>query len=203
MFIAMLNIRHLNPHDLAQKLYELLNKEQETFNSNDRLRMHQQNRYAIHRILARITDYVETQSGEPSRYSNYVATVGKNRYEIEHIWADHYEDHEDEFEHPNDFDEYRNRIGGLLLLPKRFNASYGDLPYEKKISHYYSQNLLARSLHPKCYEHNPGFLRFIEESKLPFKHHEHFKKVNLDERSDLYREIAGHIWNPEDIKREI
>jgi hypothetical protein len=50
--------------------------------------------------------------------------------------------------HPADFAAYRNRIGALLLLPKSFNASYGDLPYQEKLSHYNSPNLLARSLHP-------------------------------------------------------
>ncbi len=43
------------------------------------------------------------------------------------------ERHDDEFAHPSEFAEYRNRIGGLLLLPKSFNASYGDLPYEEKL----------------------------------------------------------------------
>ena len=50
-------------------------------------------------------------------------------------------------------------IGDLLLLPKSFNASYGDLPYEEKLVHYDSQNLLARSLNANAYDHNPGFLR--------------------------------------------
>jgi hypothetical protein len=35
-------------------------------------------------------------------------------------------------------------------LPKPFNDSYGALPYEEKLPHYYAQNLLARSLHPQC-----------------------------------------------------
>ena len=108
---------------------------------------------------------------------------GKNRYEIEHIWADHPERHTDEFSHPADFAEYRNRIGGLLLLPKSFNASYGDLPYAEKLPHYNGQNLLARSLHPQCYEHNPGFLRFKEQSGLPFAPHAEFKKADLEARS--------------------
>jgi hypothetical protein len=202
MFLVMREIRGLEPDSLAKKLYELLCKEQETFSSNNRLRMHQLNRYTLHRIIARITDYVEKQSGDHGRYTEYVSSEGKNRYEIEHIWADHFEDHEDEFDHPNDFAEYRNRIGGLLLLPKKFNASYGDLPYEKKLPHYFSQNLLARSLHPDCYRHNPGFLRFVGESKLHFKPHEQFKKTDLDERSELYRRIAERIWNPENILLE-
>ncbi len=89
----------------------------------------------IHRLLARMTDYVETSSGQASRYAEY-AQRGRTGYEIEHIWADHPERHGDEFLHASEFQEYRNRIGGLLLLPKSFNASYGDLPYVEKRKHY-------------------------------------------------------------------
>ena len=127
MFLVMRDIRGLASEPLGAKAAStFLHKEEETFASNDRLRVHQQNRYALHRLLARITDYVETQSGQPSRYLDYVSE-GKSRYEVEHIWADHPERHADEFSHPADFAEHRNRIGGLLLLPKSFNASYGDL----------------------------------------------------------------------------
>jgi hypothetical protein len=198
----MRDIRGLAPDALAHNLHEFLRKEDETFASNDRLRMHQQNRYPLHRILARLTDYVETESGQPSRYLDYVSE-GKTRYEVEHIWADHPERHTGEFNHPADFAEYRNRIGGLLLLPKSFNASYSDLTYEAKLPHYNTQNLLARSLHPQCYEHNPGFLRFKEQSGLPFASLVQFKKVDLESRSLLYRQIAERIWNPDDLLREV
>ncbi|MGI8546836.1 MAG: DUF262 domain-containing protein [Gemmatimonadaceae bacterium] len=198
MFVVMRDIRGLAPDVLARKLHDLLGEEGETFASNDRLRMHQQNRYALHRILARLTDYVETQSGQPSHYLDYVSE-GKTRYEVEHIWADHPERHTAEFSHPADFAEYRNRIGGLLLLPKSFNASYGDLTYADKLPHYNTQNLLARSLHPQCYEHNPGFLRFVERSGLPFTAHASFNKADLECRSELYRQIAEHVWNPAEL----
>ncbi len=198
MFVVMRDIRGLAPDALAHKLHEFLNKEDENFASNDRLLMHVLNRYSLHRILARLTDYVETQSGQPSRYLDYVSE-GKSRYEVEHIWADHPERHEDEFEHPADFAEHRNRIGGLLLLPKSFNASYGDLTYGEKLPHYNTQNLLARSLHPQCYEHNPGFLRFKEQSGLPFAALTEFNKADFESRGLLYRKIAERIWDPADL----
>ncbi len=198
MFIVMRDIRGLAPEALAKKLYDFLKKEGETFASNERLRVHQQNRYSLHRILARLTDFVETQSGLPSRYLDYVGE-GKTRYEVEHIWADHPERHTDEFSHAADFAEHRNRIGGLLLLPKSFNASYGDLTYDAKLPHYNTQNLLARSLHAQCYEHNPGFLRFKEQTGLPFMPLAQFKKADLEARSVLYRKIAECIWSPEDL----
>ena len=202
MFVVMRDIRGLAPDALAHKLYEFLAKEDETFATNDRLRMHQQNRYALHRILARLTDYVEVQSGQPSRYLDYVSE-GKTRYEVEHIWADHPERHTGEFPHPADFAEHRNRIGGLLLLPKSFNASYGDLAYTEKLGHYNAQNLLARSLHAQSFDHNPGFIRFKEESGLPFVAHERFDKADLEARSLLYRQIAERIWNPENLLKGV
>ena len=202
MFIVMRDTRGLAPEPLAHKLHDILGKEEETFASNERLRVHQQNRYALHRLLARLTDYVETQSGMPSRYLDYVSE-GKGRYEVEHIWADHPERHVDEFDHPADFAEHRNRIGGLLLLPKSFNGSYGDLPYVDKLDHYNTQNLLARSLHPLCYEHNPGFLRFVQEGGLPFEDHPRFKKADLEDRGLLYRQLAERIWNPDNLLQEV
>lgn len=198
MFVVMRDIRGLDVTVLAQKLHDALFKEKETFVTNDRLRVHQQNRYSLHRILARLTDHVETESGQASHYAEFVAE-GVGRYEVEHIWADHPERHTDEFGHAADFGEYRNRIGGLLLLPKKFNASYGDLTYTEKLPHYLTQNLLARSLHPQCYEHHPGFAQFVQRSGLPFKAHDEFKKADLEQRSTLYRKLAEHIWNPDDL----
>ena len=186
MFLVMRDIRGKSAAELATLLRERLDAETETFASNDRFRLHGMNGRQIHRLLARMTDYVETRSGQASRYAEY-AQRGRKGYEIEHIWADHPERHTDEFAHPSDFQEYRNRIGGLLLLPKSFNASYGDLPYAEKREHYLGQNLLARSLHEQAYDHNPGFLRFIEESGLPFRAHAEFRKADLDARQELYR----------------
>lgn len=203
MFLVMRDIRGLAPEPLAHKLHELLEGDDVTFASNDRLYLHQQNRWYLHRILARLTDYVERQSGMPSHYLEYVSDTGKNRYEVEHIWADKPERHSDEFPQSADFADYRNRIGGLLLLPKSFNASYGDLPYERKLPNYDSQNLLARSLNPHAYEHNPGFLRFVRDSGLIFRAHPEFKKADLDERGALYRQLAERLWDPEQLLREV
>lgn len=197
--LVILAIRGKGVLELAHILKQRLDAEPETFSSNDRFRLHGMNGRQIHRMLARMTDYVETQSGRASRYDEYIRRGGKLGYEVEHIWADHPERHEDEFAHPTDFAEYRNRIGGLLLLPKSFNASFGDLRYEEKMEHYEGQNLLARSLHPHAYERDPGFSRFCQTSGLAFKHHEHFKKIDLDERQALYQCLAERIWSPQNI----
>jgi hypothetical protein len=192
MFLTMRDIRGKSATELAALLRERLDTETEAFapnGRNDRFGLHAMNGPQIHRLLARMTDYVETKCGQASRYAEY-AQRGRKGYEIEHVWADHPERHTDEFPHASEFQEYRNRIGGLLLLPKSFNASYGDLSYAQKREHYAGRNLLAQSLHERTYDHNPGFQRFIADSGLPFRAHAEFRKADLDERVVLYRKLA-------------
>lgn len=200
MFIVMRDIRGRETDDLATLLRQRLDADGETFSSNEVFRLHGMNGRLIHRVLARMTEYVETRSGMPSHYSEYAKRGGKGGYEIEHIWADHADRHEDEFSHPTEFAEYRNRIGDLLLLPKSFNASYGDLPYDKKVGHYDSQNLLARSLNSNAYDHNPGFFQFIHASGLPFQSHAEFRRADIDVRQELYRHLAEQIWDPDRLQ---
>ena len=108
MFQLVLKIRGASASELAAVLTERLDAEEVTFASNDRFRLHGMNGRQIHRLLARMTDYVETCSRYASRYVEYIQRRGKNGYEVEHVWANHPERHKDEFEHPADFAEYRN-----------------------------------------------------------------------------------------------
>lgn len=195
MFNIMVSIRNKGISELSAILENKLAEEPTTFRTNEGFRMHGQNRYYIHNLLARITDFIETSSGNKSHFSEYMAE-GRNRYEVEHIWADHFERHTDEFSHPADFSEFRNRIGALLLLPKSFNGSYNDLKYTDKLKYYFSQNLLAKSLHNDCYQHNPGFLKFISDNEILFKPYNEFHKNDIVERQELYTRIAELLWSP-------
>ena len=199
MFSVMHAIRGASISELSDTLYKWLKSETPPFASNNLFQLHGGNRRKIFRILARMTDYVGVESGESSRYSDYMRR-GKNRYEIEHIWANHLEYHTDEFSHESEFQAYRNRIGGLLLLPKSDNASSGDDPYEKKLGVYSGQSLLAKSLLEQTYRNNPGFRKFRESSGLEFKPHPEFKKADLDARQELYLRLAEQIWNPERMR---
>ena len=196
MFLVMRDIRGKSVTDLVDILHTRLTEDSDNFLSDNWFRLHGTNRKKVHRILARITDYVETKAGRESRYPEYFKR-GPSAYEIEHIWADHSEQHQDDFGHEYDFQEYRNFIGGLLLLPKSVNASIGDDPYTEKREVYAGQNLLAKSLHESAYEHDPGFRRFCERSELPFQAHREFNRADLDKRQKLYQHLAEQIWNPD------
>ena len=196
MFSIIPAIRGKSVSELTDILHTRLEAETRPFSNNSLFHLHGGNRRKIFLILARMTDYARIQSRESSHYLQYMRT-GKNSYEVEHIWANDPDAHTEEFAHEFEFEAYRNRIGGLLLLPKKSNTSYGGSPYAEKREHYLRENFLARSLHEKAYENNPGFKQFIERSGLPFHPHLEFKKADLDKRQKLYQHLAEQIWNPD------
>ena len=170
--------------------------------------LNQQNRPRIHRILARITDYVMTQSKQPSRYADYFVS-GNQSFQVEHIWHANYsavcreEGISKKVLNEHEFNAMRNNIGGLLLLPSINNQAYGAQSYTQKRKYYVTQNLLAASLHETCYAAQTGFRQFVESSGLPFTPHEKFTVAALQQRQDLYRKIADQIWHPNRIKEAL
>jgi len=202
IFILIKEIRNKPLEELSNILTNKLNQESETFiNSRYPYRLHGTNNKQIRNILMRLTYFVELNSEINTNYEEYINAAGKKRYEVEHIFANKPERYLDDFKDSAEFDINRNLIGGLLLLPKSFNASYGDLEYEDKFEHYFGQNILAKSLHPKAYKHNPGFLKFIESNNLQFKSYDHFNLDSLLERQKLFNKLAELIWSPSLINR--
>lgn len=199
-FLLTKELRNLSLDALRDKLITRLTNDQTEFPLDDQPYLNSWNAKSLHRQLARFTHWLEEQSGQPGRYLEYIVRSGKNAYEIEHLWANHFERHTDEFDHAQEFSAHRNRVGGLVLLPKKINASLNDKAYSDKLEHYQSENLLARSLHPMCYVHNPGFLKLKVETGLPFKAFEEFKKANFDERFSLYKGIAERLWSADRLK---
>ena len=199
-FLLTKELRNLSLDALRDKLITRLTNEQKELSLDDQPYLNNWNAKSLHRQLARFTHWLEEQSGQPGRYLEYIVRSGKNAYEIEHLWANHFERHTDEFAHAQEFSAHRNRVGGLVLLPKKINASLNDKAYSDKLEHYQSENLLARSLHPMCYVHNPGFLKLKAETSLPFKAFTEFKKANFDERFSLYKGIAELLWSADRLK---
>ena len=198
MFNLIKEVRNRPIEEVRERLAEWLEGEDDQFDGIRAFRLTQRNRKHIRYLLARITAWLDYELATGLTFMDYWDRSGKkNPFEIEHIWANHPERHYDEFEGASDFDDYRNRIGGLLLLPKDFNASFGDMPYEEKVDHYNAQNPLARSLHPMAYKNNPTFRQMCISNDLEFQAYPStFSKNNVDERQELYRRLAEIVWSP-------
>ncbi len=158
------------------------------------LRLNGQNGKFVKHLLARITGFIEQEAGSPTNYSTYIAELGAKPFEIEHIWANRFDEHRDEFEQENEFSSYRNRFGALVLLPRGTNQSFNDMPYSKKVDHYRKVNLWAQSLHEDAYSNNPNFLNMVKDRGLNFKSYKHFGKAEIDERQKLAESICKMIW---------
>lgn len=195
MFSLIKVVRDKSVQELAEIFKSKINAFEESLDGLMKLELHQQNKARVQFLLARITSHIESKCGMPNKFEDYAQRYASKPFEIEHVWANKFEEHRDEFDQKDEFEDFRNRIGGLILIPKGFNQSYGDMPYEEKLPQYFGQNLLAQTLNPQCYENNPTFINYVNESRLPFKPHEQFKKSDLLERQKLYQKICEEIWS--------
>ncbi|GAB4001466.1 hypothetical protein GCM10029992_37090 [Glycomyces albus] len=159
--------------------------------------MNQFSKRYIYHLLARLTAYTEQQSGQADLFDKYVDRSSKNPCDIEHLWADKYDRYRGECPTREDFDEWRNHVGGLVLLPADVNRSYQDQPFEHKAPHYAKQNRYAASLTAAAYQHQPQFSAFVASSGLPFRPFDHFGKAEQEERRELVLTLAKRVWNPD------
>lgn len=185
----------------VEELRQTLIQETETIEdfqvSLPEFRVHGQNKRFIRYFLSRITAYIEEESGMGNNFLKYMENPNGRPFEIEHIWSDHYEWHTDEFSQTDEFNQARNNIGDLILLPNGTNQSLNDMTVQDKLPHYIKENLLAKSMCSQAYLNNPNFLNFIQKTGLPFKPYTDFKKADIKERTMLYARIAERIWSKE------
>ncbi|WP_247753828.1 DUF262 domain-containing protein, partial [Citrobacter freundii] len=148
MYSLVKEIRGKNFDELKELLSKKLSEMPDTFAGMEEFRLHGQNYRFVKFLLSRITAWVEQQAGMSTTFITYYQPEHGKPFEVEHIWADKYERYTDEFEQEHEFNNYRNRLGDLVLLPRGSNQSYSDLCYDQKQPHYIKENLLAKSLCP-------------------------------------------------------
>ncbi len=161
------------------------------------LRLNSFTKKYIKNILARVTSFIEENTGVASNYQNYMNTETKNPFEIEHIITDHFEWFTNEYRDQDEFKNWRNNIGALLLLHKSINASLNDAKYSEKLPKYCSNegNIYTESLGASAYQNNPQFKKFITNNKLDFKAYSQFGKTEITERNNLLSSLMKLVWN--------
>ena len=198
-------IRHKSPEELIGILTVRLEREDATFEGAkggyrkgvENFGLNNFTKRYIHYMLARMTAYLEASCDLGDRFPAYVNRLPdskKNPFEIEHLWEDHFERFTEDFSSEEEFSQWRNHLGGLILLPKSKNASVNDKPYVEKASFYVDENLLASSLTPQPYGHTPRFKRFREETGLAFEAVPRMGKSEQLQRRQLYKQLIETIW---------
>ena len=194
MYTLVKELRDKTLEELNAILVSKLEGMDEKWDAFRCFRLHGQNKAFVKYLLSRLSGYVDELAGESTNFVNYYHKSAGKPFEIEHIWSKHYAERKDEFEQQHDFEDYRNRLGGLVLLPRGTNQSYGGKSYEIKKEHYIKENLLVKSLCPLTYEKNPNFKKLMDEHELPFESHDEFNKLDLEKRQALYQKLCERIW---------
>jgi uncharacterized protein with ParB-like and HNH nuclease domain len=194
MYTLVKEIRGKDLLSLRTILHGKLDEMEEAWEGLAQFRLHGMNRRFVKFLLSRVTGFIEQKAGASTSFSTYFISPGTKPFEVEHIWADKFDEHRDEFEQLHEFENYRNRIGDLVLLPEGTNQSYGPKSYADKLGHYLKENLLVKSLHRMAYENNPNFLGMAQTLGLDFHWHESFTKADIDERQALIQSICEVIW---------
>lgn len=197
-FNIIKSIRNTSLEDLNNLLLGELEKMDQTFEEVTNFRLHQQNRRFVKHLLSRITAYVDQESGRNTTYQMYFEPKGK-KFEIEHLWSDHFEKHRDEFDQENDFIKTRNAIGSLILLPNGTNQSFNSDAYTDKLPHYLKENNYAQTLHKDFYEKNPNF-KNGRLKDISFKEHPVFLKEDVKERNLVVKQLCENIWSSDYFK---
>lgn len=197
------NIRMTGISELKQKLErQYLEFAFDPASALGDLRLNTFTKRYIKNIIARVTGYIEEQTGVASNYCNYMNIQTKNPFEVEHIITDHYEWFTEEYSDQVDFKRWRNSVGALLLLHKSINASLNDAKYDYKLKKYCSNegNIYTESLGESAYQNNPQFKKFIADNDLAFKPYEQFGKAEIVERTAVLADLVKLVWNDDMFK---
>lgn len=70
--------------------------------------------------------------------------------------------------------------------------------YSEKVKKYAGDNLLAQALEDTAYHNNPQFLPLA--TQYGFAKISYFTKESINERANVYLQMAYDVWNPNEIK---
>lgn len=153
-------------------------------------------------ILARIAEFIEVglQLANKVGFDVYMQRdKNQKTFDIEHIFRKELSANLTSatlgFASDAEYSVKRNLIGGLILLPRSRNRSLSDKTYVEKLGAYGSENVLCQTLSNNFYVSNPALARFkAKYPDLNIKEYADFSLNAINERGELYKEIAKKIW---------
>lgn len=201
LFRVMREIRNQNCRAVGMVLVRTLRRMDVSIDAITRFSLNQfSGRYMLH-LLARFTSFVNMKMGNPSQFDIYVDRKRKgNTYDIEHILPDDYDSYQDDFATADEFQVSRQMIGNLIILTRDKNRSYQAMKYQEKVEKYVGDNVLAQALNDTAYHNNPKFLAVA--SQYGFTAIPKFTKDSINDRANIYLQMAVDIWDP-NVIREI
>ncbi|HDR9486723.1 TPA: DUF262 domain-containing protein [Burkholderia aenigmatica] len=203
IFGLVKSIRRKSVVDLRSILTNLIDTQESTLDQLKNLSYWDAKKQNILHLLARIATYLEDSIEQTNRvgFPTYAdRSRGNRNFDIEHILAGSHDSvkaalgADYDFSSTTDFASERNKIGGLILLPRGRNRSLQDKQYSDKVTVYATENALAQTLAAGFYANNPLLQRFMEMNSIMMNPISVFNRAAITERGELYALLARRIW---------
>ncbi len=148
--------------------------------------------YRLRYILAKLTQWVELQAWRND------SDQSLERFVARAVWVEHILPQSPSaavvFDRPDEYDQYKTRLGNLTLLEAPINASLSNAPYaEKRTTYAHSNFLLTKSLAevPQVGA-NTTVERVVRDAGLrPF---DTWDSQAIDDRQEILRRLARLVW---------
>jgi hypothetical protein len=162
MFETAKQLRNLPTDELKAKLKDLITNEKDQLDAITTASYEAIKRQDLLHLIGRITAAIENGMQLPATtgFEVYVdRTRDSKTFDIEHLLPDSFTKVNDDlaksalppFSSKTDFEKTRNKIGGLILLPRGRNRSMKDMAYSEKLVRYANENILAQTLTRACF----------------------------------------------------
>lgn len=153
-------------------------------------------------ILARIGCFIEDSTYASNRvgFETYWRRDKRGKtFDIEHLLKSTFDlstlPTAHGFNEYRDYEDSRDNIGALALLPRSRNRSLQDATYRDKLSIYANEGVLTQTLDKGFYANNPKVIAFFTENpSLKLNAIADFGKADIASRANAYVEIAKLVW---------
>lgn len=178
---------------IEEHLYKAIREREKAFDFAIReLTFGRIQKYKLKYVLAKITQHIEQEAWGNPAYESLDLYVNK-KIEIEHILPNNPKPNvRAAFDKPEEYNDYKQKLGNLTLLEKVINSSNQNRAFEEKVKGYsQSKMLLTRSLHEKPSVGKHSSLNHAVEMLPEF---EGWDSEAIDQRQESLLELARKVW---------
>lgn len=178
---------------IEEHLYKAIRDREKAFDFAIReLKLGRIQKYKLKYVLAKLTQHIEQEAWGNPAYESLDLYVNK-KIEIEHILPNTPKPNvRAAFDKPEEYDDYKQKLGNLILLEKVINGSNQNRPFEEKVEVYgQSKMLLTRSLHEKPSVGKNSSVNHAVEMLPEF---EGWDSEAIDQRQESLLELARKVW---------
>lgn len=205
-------VRDLSVADLKTALLKRFDNEKDKVDQIKSCSYLQLKRQDLLHLLGRLSDFLEHSLDFANRvgFADYASRARESRtFDIEHLMPNKMAETNDDiiknggkaFGTHTEFFLSRNRIAGLILLPRSRNRSMKDLPYSVKRQRYAGENVLAQTLTSEFYLNQPNWGKFAADNNIKYEPSPHTDDTALESRAKFYSDLAQLIWSRDILEK--